>query len=993
MRAIMSRGIYFCCCVVLWLSGLRCFAVIGISNIADKTKYDAPRSFTVTADPGATSTTATLDGQPIAIGTAVNVPTIGYHELRAESRNANGDLVDSKYVRFITREPSRVGTEDGIPTHTPFRVVNDAPSAFAGLMLKVMAPASWPAGLPMPVATLLHDAAGETVRLNGTVTFDAFPRTTVQMRRGWGSVVAPAPTNPGTIDLAAKLNGLVANRPVMVEASPSFTSVSGTISGNTSWPANSRIYVTGTLTINAGVTLSVGEGTVVKLYTGNGTGGSAAEIVVNGTLAVNGTEDSPVVFAPDAPGKYWGGIELPVASSAVSATYAIFTGSGEDQTWFNTHSGYSTHKPQQALFLVAGSGSGTQIGAQLHLTNCYCFSLAGQHMNSKANTWVDLRRTLFQRAPTSGELNGSKVTIDRCALIEFPSEDPEFADSDNDALYLTNGDEWIANSVLGFTKDDGVDSGGNGGDNPFTAGTDVTPYLCEGNWFEGIFHEGNSLSGTRNVTFTNCVFYNCGQGIEDGYSASSSGDGPNAFVDGCLFVGNMVGVRWGDNYGSGYNYNGTMEVKNCFLLSSLYRDAFSGQWHPTQTNAWIYQDASAANSFGRPYFNVYDNYISQPDPLHHPTNTTWAPGTHGQLIERFMPVPGSKVGVAISSYSGAQSDVGTYPGTFTVRLSTFSSKPVTVNWAVLAKADPFGAAESSLAGGALTFAPGETLKTINAPIANPDNYGLIHVALTEPMNAEVTGEAWYFNAPASSTTLIPLASSGWRYREARSEPPANWKELTFDDSSPAATEWLPATLPAGFGVSGVTFGTTVTAGSSSDRTRAFYFRKKIVVPESPQISGLTFRIRRDDAAAVWLNNESAPSVISADGTFNPPYTYAMTGTSGAVPNSSSTGAYLTYAIPASKLVVGTNIVAVEVHQTSLTSSDLILDCELVAGFEAPLQLNISRLGNDAVLYWFNDAAVLDEATALPGGWLPKAGAQSPLSMEPTEPQRFFRLRR
>ena len=122
-------------------------------------------------------------------------------------------------------------------------------------------------------------------------------------------------------------------------------------------------------------------------------------------------------------------------------------------------------------------------------------------MNSKTNTWIDLQRTLMQRAITCGELNGSKVTIDRSALIEFPSEDDSFVDGDNDAIYLTNGDLSITNSVIGFTKDDGVDSGGGGGDNPYTAAADVTPFYSTGNWYEGTYHEGNSLSGTRNVFF------------------------------------------------------------------------------------------------------------------------------------------------------------------------------------------------------------------------------------------------------------------------------------------------------------------------------------------------------------------------------------------------------------------------------------------------------------------------------------------------------------
>src|SRR5687767_982651 len=132
---------------------------ITVSNLADKTKYDAPRTFTVTADPNAATTTATLDGLPTAVGVPVTITAIGYHELVAESRTANGTLVDSQRIRFITRDPARLGTEDGIPPHTPFASVNDAPSAFEGQTFKVIAPAAWPAGYPIPIAAVLRNPA------------------------------------------------------------------------------------------------------------------------------------------------------------------------------------------------------------------------------------------------------------------------------------------------------------------------------------------------------------------------------------------------------------------------------------------------------------------------------------------------------------------------------------------------------------------------------------------------------------------------------------------------------------------------------------------------------------------------------------------------------------------------------------------------------------------------------------------------------------------
>ncbi len=964
-------------------------AAITISNVVDKTKYDAPRSYTVTADPNAATTTATLDGIASVVGAAVSVTAIGYHELRAESRTAGGTLVDTKFVRFITRDPSRGDTESGIPVFTPFRTVNDAPSAFAGKNLRVIAPAAWPVGLPIPVAVVLRDGADENVRLNGSVTFGGFPFSSLQMRRGWGSMLAPAAKAAGVLSVDARLNGLADNPAITIQSAPAFTAVSGSIAANTTWPANSRVHVTGTLTIEAGATLTVGAGTIVTVSTGDGTATSAAEIVVRGTLQVNGSRTSPVVFAPDTAGQSWGGIELPVATSVVSASNSIFYGSGEDATWFSTHSGYASHRPEQTLFLVAGSGSGTAVGAQLHLTECYCFSLTGQGMNGKTNTWVDIQRSLMQRAITCGELNGCKVTIDRSALIEFPSETAEFVDADNDALYMTGGDESITNTVIGFTKDDGIDTGGNGGDNPFTSGTDVTPFLSLNNWYEGAVHEGNSLSGTRNVTFTGCVFLNCGQGVEAGYSASATGDGPNAIVDGCLFVNNMVGVRWGDNYGSGYNYNPSMEVKNSLVLNSFYHDAFSGQWHPTQANAWIYQDATSTNTFGKPYFDVHNNYMSQSDAVHHPANVQWNPAnpSHAFLLASFMPVPGSKVGVAVSSYSPAQNDIATYPGEFTVRLSTYSSLPVSVAWTVVGKSEPFADSETSLASGTVQFSPGETVKTISAPVANPSGFGVIRVVLSAPQNAEVTGEITYFRLPP--TEVVARAGTGWRFRQTPSEPPSTWKQLGFDDSSASATEWLPATLPAGFGTfSGVTFGTTVASGPTGDRTRVFYFRRKFTVPSQSPIKTLTFRVRRDDGVIAWLNNGPTPIANSADGGVIPtPATYATLS-----PNATDTTTYFTFDVPISNLVSGQNILAVEVHQTSVTSSDLLMDCELIASFESPFALGLGKAAGEGFLYWSDPDATLEETVDFTA-WAPLPGAASPFPITVSGLQKFYRLRK
>ncbi|MCI0636436.1 MAG: right-handed parallel beta-helix repeat-containing protein, partial [Actinobacteria bacterium] len=66
------------------------------------------------------------------------------------------------------------------------------------------------------------------------------------------------------------------------------TSVTGTISSNTTWAAG-VIRVTGNVTVAAGVTLTINPGVIVKLE-------STRFLQVNGTLLALGTDASPIVF-------------------------------------------------------------------------------------------------------------------------------------------------------------------------------------------------------------------------------------------------------------------------------------------------------------------------------------------------------------------------------------------------------------------------------------------------------------------------------------------------------------------------------------------------------------------------------------------------------------------------------------------------------------------------------------------------------------------------
>jgi 3',5'-cyclic AMP phosphodiesterase CpdA len=133
--------------------------------------------------------------------------------------------------------------------------------------------------------------------------------------------------------------------------------------------------------------------------------------------------------------------------------------------------------------------------------------------------------------------------------------------------------------------------------------------------------------------------------------------------------------------------------------------------------------------------------------------------------------------------------------------------------------------------------------------------------------------------------------------------------LRFGTTSPASNTTIPGDNTAGG------------AGPTGARYPTLYFRKSINVADPNAYTSFQIRAKFDDAIVVWVNGQEAfRNNISANPGYATPSTTSMSG-DGSVIYSGT--------VSTSLFNAGANIIAVEIHQTTVTSGDLFFDMELI----------------------------------------------------------------
>ncbi len=163
-----------------------------------------------------------------------------------------------------------------------------------------------------------------------------------------------------------------------------------------------------------------------------------------------------------------------------------------------------------------------------------------------------------------------------------------------------------------------------------------------------------------------------------------------------------------------------------------------------------------------------------------------------------------------------------------------------------------------------------------------------------------------------SLELIPYGAN-WSYYDAGDLPAADWFATAFDDSS-----WSVGPAELGYG-GGDEATVTNSRRPGNNTVLTQYFRHEFTVGDLSDFSSATLYLLRDDGAAVYLNGVELGRTNLPTGPLGPE-TLAV----------SSSEQTVAAPIQLDALIVGTNVLAVEVHQVDPASTDISFNASLVA---------------------------------------------------------------
>ncbi len=194
---------------------------------------------------------------------------------------------------------------------------------------------------------------------------------------------------------------------------------------------------------------------------------------------------------------------------------------------------------------------------------------------------------------------------------------------------------------------------------------------------------------------------------------------------------------------------------------------------------------------------------------------------------------------------------------------------------------------------------------------------LVAVA-TDDKGLSSTSAPVTFRVVAPLPSLVPFGAT-WKYWDTGSDPGSDWALPEYDDSP-----WLSGPAELGYGDNDEA--TLVEGGPTDNRYITTYFRHHFSVPNLASVTALALKVRRDDGVIVYLNGFPIFSDNITNDVFQVNYqTLALA----AIEDNDLVGTNINLGdLPG--VLLADNVLAVEIHQAGVTSSDISFDLQLIA---------------------------------------------------------------
>jgi len=264
-------------------------------------------------------------------------------------------------------------------------------------------------------------------------------------------------------------------------------------------------------------------------------------------------------------------------------------------------------------------------------------------------------------------------------------------------------------------------------------------------------------------------------------------------------------------------------------------------------------------------------------------------------------------------FAARDTNAPTKPGNFSANTGTSTS---TLSWS--ASSDNRAVTAYEILRGNKVIAT-TTALNYAVPVSDTTERYFVRAADAAGNRSETTAVATVSPAPPTPEQVALIANNAdWRYRFDTTAWPADWRTLAFDDSA-----WLQGAAPLGFG--NATLATDVNAAAPSPKPLSTQYRRSFTVTDAATLDSASLSVIADDGVVVYVNGTEVGRTNLPTGNLS------QTSYATAAPRTTAAGnARVTYTVPVSLLVEGTNVVAVSTHSNYRATPDSSFNLSLSA---------------------------------------------------------------